>query len=71
MTKTVATYDFEEDAMGLGGFICEQMDVIPEEASPVVYVTDETGRAAVRAEWRRETLTDGSFVFELIITFKD
>lgn len=70
-TETVATYDFDMDAMGLGDFISQQMDAIPEDASPVVYVTDETGRAAVKAVWRRDTLTDGSVAFELIISFAD
>lgn len=69
--ETVATYDFVMDAAGLGDFIGEQIDAIPEEDSIVVYVTDEKGREAVKARWEKRTLTDGSSVFELIIEFRD
>lgn len=71
MTKENAgSYDFEQDAMGLGDFITEQMDADEmQDVSPVVYVVDQDGRQATRADWFIETLSDGTKVAELRIRF--
>jgi hypothetical protein len=65
---TVADYDFSEDAMGLGDFISENMGILPDQEC-VVYVRDHDGNHATRAAFVRETLTDGSTVVNLVITF--
>jgi hypothetical protein len=67
--ETVATYDMNEDAMGLAPFIDDQFEAHPEAV--VVYVEDEKGRQATKAEWIKTTLTDDSVVYQLRITFND
>lgn len=72
MTEQVtATYDFDEDAAGLGDFITAQLEAGGDEVSPVVYVENDEGEPAARAEWIVETLTDGSKVAKLKIYFND
>ena len=66
--KVIATYDFDEDAMGLGDFIQNTFSDLPNDQI-VVYVTDDQGRPATLAAFERETLTDGSKVVNLTITF--
>lgn len=68
-TVTVATYDFDEDAMGLGDFVTAQMAALPNDEI-VVYVTDGESRAAKAARFERQTLTDGSTVVNLVIEFE-
>lgn len=67
---TIATYDFTEDAMGLGDFIVQMMFDLPDNEI-VVHVADAEGRAAKEARFERETLSDGSTVVNLIISFED
>jgi len=70
MSNTIqASYDFDQDAMGLGDFITEQMDAMGDDVSPVVHVEDGDARQAYRADWIVRTLTDGSKVAELRIYF--
>lgn len=71
MTQTVESYDFDQDAMGLGDFITAQMKDLPDDASPVVYVEDGNGGHAYRADWVTRELTDGSKVCELRIFFAE
>lgn len=68
-TELAANYDFDQDAMGLADFITEQMDASGDDVSPVVYVVDQDGRQATRADWFIETLSDGSKVAELRLRF--
>lgn len=71
-TQTVSSYDFSEDAMGLGDFIAAQMSRCDDEsANPVVYVEDGDARKAYRADWIEETLTDGSKVYNLRLWFTE
>lgn len=65
--KVIATYDMDEDAMGLGQFIQDQFE--EHQDAVVVYVEDEEGRVASKAEWIANTLTDKSVTYELRITF--
>ena len=65
---SIATYDFNEDAMGLGDFIVQTMGVLPDNEI-VVTVTDDESNNAVKATFERELLTDGSTVVNLIIKF--
>lgn len=67
-TQIIGTYDFDEDAMGLGDFIQNALSDLPN-SQIVVYVTDDQGRPATLATFERETLTDGSKVVNLIIKF--
>jgi len=72
MTKTAeATYDFANDfatdAAGLATFIDEQYEV--DRRAVGVYVVDQDGAPATKAVWEKETLTDGSVVFNLVIHF--
>lgn len=72
MAEVVAVYDMSEDAMGLGDFITQQMELLPPNASPVVYVEDHEGRPAGKAEWVKNVMSDGSgSTYELRITFED
>jgi hypothetical protein len=73
MSKTTTvTYDFDEDALGLGDFITKQLDAgDADEVSPIVYVENDEGEPAARAEWIVETLTDGSKTATLRIIFGD
>ncbi len=68
MNETIATYAFDEDAAGLGPFVTGIMDALPNEEF-VVYVTDDLGNAAKAARFVRSTLSDGSTVVDLIISF--
>jgi hypothetical protein len=70
MTKkeTIATYDFSEDAMGLGNFISEHWGDLPDDEITVC-VFDDQSNCADSARLERETLTDGSTVVNLIIKF--
>lgn len=65
-----ASYDMKEDAMGLCDFILQQMENIPDDDSPVVYVEDASGFQCVRADWVEETLTDGSKTHQLVLHFE-
>jgi len=69
MSEATASYEFDEDALGLGQFIQDQFEAMGDDVSPVVYVEDGEGRAATKAEWIVRTLTDGTKVAELRITF--
>ena len=73
MTKPneiISTYDFEEDAMGLGDWIAGSFnDKTFSDEETVVLVRDEQSRPATSAHFERETLTDGSTVVNLIISF--
>lgn len=72
LTKSIAaSYDFEEDAMGLGDFITKFFDNVKDDDSPVIYVEDEEGRPAKQAKFIKRELTDGSHVYELVISFED
>jgi hypothetical protein len=61
----------DDDAMGLAGFINAQIDAIPNDDPPVVYVQMRDGARVVKASMVRETLTDGSHVYNLILTTED
>lgn len=65
-TEVMATYDMEEDAIGLSAFIEKSVEAhIDEDQAPVVYVYDSTGDMVTKAVFERVTLTDGSEVFNL------
>lgn len=67
-SEVIDSYEFDEDAMGLGDFITAQVMALPDEEI-IVRVMDEEGRSAVAAGFIRETLTDGSTVVNLVIVF--
>lgn len=69
--KVTTSYDFSEDAMGLGDFIEQQLDAQGDDVSLVVYVQNAEGCMASRADWVVSKLTDGSKVAELIIHFDE
>jgi hypothetical protein len=71
MTETVATYEFEEDAVGLGNFIVEAFNDknMIRDDEIVIYVEDGNGNLAKEARLVRSELTDGSTVVNLIIDF--
>lgn len=69
INEVVATYSMDEDAMGLGPFIDNQFKAHPDAV--VVYVEDETGRQATKAEWIKTVMTDDSVAYQLRITFGD
>lgn len=66
-TETIDTYSFDDDAMGLGDFITQHFDA--NQDSVVVYVSDDEGNPAKQARFERETLSDGSTVVNLVISF--
>jgi hypothetical protein len=66
--EIIGSYDFAEDAMGLGDFVTGNMAQLPDDEI-VVYVTDGEGNHAKYAVFVRETLTDGSTVVNLVIQF--
>lgn len=66
--ETISTYDFDEDAMGLGDFIVRVIADLPDEEI-VVCVSDDEGRVATLATFERETFSDGSTAVNLIIKF--
>lgn len=66
--EIISTYDFDEDAMGLGDFVQSTFSDLPN-SEIVVCVTDDQDRPATLATFVRETLTDGSKVVNLIIKF--
>lgn len=73
-TETIAEYDFNSDdafdAMGLGDFISQPFaDKTIADDELTVYVSDDQGNAAAFARFVRETLTDGSTVVNLVISF--
>ena len=68
-SETIASYDFNEDAMGLGDFITQQVAALPDREI-VVLVRDDESNNAVSARFERELLTDGSTVVNLIIKFE-
>lgn len=74
-TETVASYEMEGEALGLAEFITEEASTHIRdaagrpEARPVIYVEDEHGRMAVHAKLVRVTLTDGSHVYNLVLSF--
>lgn len=70
-TETVATYEMEDEALGLAQFIKEQADLHTGETRPVIYVQDEHGRLATLARLQRVTLTDGSHVYNLVLSFDE
>jgi hypothetical protein len=67
-SEPIATYDFDEDAMGLGDFITQEMAKLRDDEI-VVLVSDQEGYNAIKATFERELLTDGSTVVNLIIKF--
>jgi hypothetical protein len=67
-SEPISTYDFDEDAMGLGDFITQEMAKLRDDEI-VVLVSDQEGYNAVKATFERELLTDGSTVVNLIIKF--
>lgn len=72
MTKeTIARYEFDTDAMGLGDFLTAAFGPhgVIEDGEEVVYVEDHHGNPAKNARLVRETLSDGSTVVNLIIDF--
>lgn len=69
--EVIATYDFDEDAVGLGNFIVEAFNdknTIRDDEI-IVYVEDALGSQAKSATFIRETLSDGSTVVNLILDF--
>lgn len=67
-TKTIATYDFDPDAVGLAQFIASTTrGLLSGEYD--VYLRDQDGRDATRARFVSETLTDGSTVVNFVIDF--
>ena len=72
LDETIGTYDFDDDdstdAAGFGEFIVATVADLPDDEF-VVYVYDEQGRAAKKAWFVRQTLTDGSTVVELNVEF--
>lgn len=69
--ETLMSYDFDEDAVGFAPFIQGYFDGPYCGDEFVVYVEDEQGRTAKNARFVRQTLTDGSTVTNLVITFED
>lgn len=69
--QVIQTYNFDEDAVGLGNFICEAFndnDVIHDDEI-IINVLDGESRYAKSASLVRETLSDGSTVVNLVIEF--
>ena len=65
-TQNCETYDMTEDAIGLADFITKAIEThIPRDEAPVVYVYDAQGEMVTTATLERETLTDGSHVYNL------
>lgn len=69
MATTLATYEFDQDAMGLGDFILQSFENILSDDEVVVYVENGNGNPAKKARFVRERLTDGSTVVNLVIDF--
>jgi hypothetical protein len=64
--RVVATYDMDEDAMGLADWIGDRLR---NQDSPVAYVENADGDQCVKAEWVETTLTDGSKTYDLRLHF--
>jgi hypothetical protein len=64
--RVVATYDMDEDAMGLADWIGDRLR---NQDSPVAYVENAEGGRCIRAEWVEATLTDGSKTYDLRLHF--
>lgn len=58
-----------DDAAGLAGILSDAQAAIPRDPNhgAVVYVRDTQGRDLRAARLERERLTDGSFVYNLIL----
>lgn len=59
--ETVSEYDFDEDAMGLGGWITRVIDGLPDHEI-VVTVMDEQGRRAKSAKFMRDDFGVNLFI---------
>lgn len=66
-TENLASYDMDEDAVGLAIFIEEQVSALPADDAPVVYVQDQHGSPILRAVLEKQTLSDGSHVYNLVL----
>lgn len=70
-TEIIDSYDFSEDAMGLSDFLATAFadkNIIRNDEITVC-VFDDQSRNAASVRFERETLTDGSTVVNLIISF--
>jgi hypothetical protein len=68
MTKeVVATEVLEMDALTLGDFVTTHITNDHSDDKTVVYVQDDEGRIFERVTLIKETLTDGSHVYNLIL----
>lgn len=66
-TETLDTRELKENAADLMAFIDQNWFTAPR-AWPTVYVKDDTGRTFTRVSLVRETLSDGSFVHNLVLS---
>lgn len=64
MNRTVISYDEQATADSLVRFVLDN----PRPGS-VIYIEDTDGRVASRVSLVQETLSDGGFVYNLVISF--
>lgn len=74
-TRTIATADLDLNALDLLGFLEQHLgrgkDGLPNgegTGQPDVYIKDDTGRTFARATFVCEALTDGSEVFNIVLS---
>ncbi|MDW9491711.1 hypothetical protein [Sinorhizobium meliloti] len=65
-TEVIETEELEMDALTLMDFLNKTIG--EDESLVAVYVQDDTGRTFERVTLVRETLTDGSEVFNLVLS---
>jgi hypothetical protein len=66
--KVLLSKDLEMDAMDLQSFLAEVFDIGDDIVC--VYVQDEEGRTFNHARLVQETLTDGSYVYNIVLSEK-
>ncbi|MDW9531915.1 hypothetical protein RWE87_13490 [Sinorhizobium meliloti] len=65
-TEVIETEELEMDALTLMDFLNKTIG--EDESLVAVYVQDDTGRTFERVTLVKETLTDGSEVFNLVLS---
>ena len=68
MKEVIATEELEMDALTLGDFILQHIINDASDEKTVVNVEDDEGRIFSRVSLIRETLSDGSHVFNLVLS---
>jgi hypothetical protein len=66
--ETVASEELEMDALTLGDFISTHIINDHDDAKTVVHVTDSQGRQFTRVSLIKEMLSDGSHVYDLVLS---